>query len=358
MFFYTFVDDWCYTKFSKNFRNRRHFIKKKNWLTLLGIGAIGAGAYTYIRQKTGRSLSSVIVHSFLYAMDMQEKSEALVKEKPEEMMKKLAERNAELVSNPFSTFFNNHQEWLVDGMQVMDWKSNGSPDQNILIYFHGGGYVFQPWSTQFLAIDNIARKTNSRVIMPIYPKAPQYTFKDAFPKLGKLYRQILSEIDESAQISIIGDSAGGGLALGFNYYLIDEDLRQPDHLVLICPWLDLENSHPDLKEAMKKEAFFGMEGIEAAAKLWAGDEKDRKHPYASPKYGDLTKINGHITVFTGTDEALSVDIYDMIEKLKELDIDFDYEIKENQLHVYPLYPTVEGADARDKISAILNGDEE
>lgn len=328
-------------------------MKRRNCLRLVSLGALTVGAYSYIRKKTGRSLTSAIVHALLYGMNMKEKSRKLVTEDLEKNIEKLKRHNAQLVTNPFSSFFNSHHEWLVDGMQVMDWNSNGSPDQDILLYFHGGGYAIQPWASQYLAIDNIARKTGARVIMPIYPKAPQYTFRDAFPKLGQLYRKILSEIDVSAQITFIGDSAGGGLALGFNYYAIDEKLRQPDHLVLICPWLDLKNSHPDLAQAFEKEAFFSMEAIEAAAKLWAGAEKDRKHPYASPKYGDLEKIQGHITLFTGTDEALSVDIIDMINRLKELGVDFDYEIKENQLHVYPWYPTPEGAKARDKISQIL-----
>lgn len=311
------------------------------------------GAYIYFRKKTQLSISSYLVNRIIANANLKQKTTNLVKNL-DESIEMLKNENRKTVKNPLASSLKNYNEFYIDNMQVMDWNKNDDLNQNILLYFHGGGYVFPPFKSQFKSVSEIAKKTNSRVIMPIYPRFPEYNFKDAISKVSLLYNRILNEIGNNTKITIMGDSSGGGLSLGFTYYLIDHNLRQADNLILLSPWLDLTNSHPDIELADKKELFFGLDGLHVAGKLWAVDEENLKNPYASPKYGDLTKVTSHISIFTGTSETFYLDILDMIKKLKNLNRDFDYEIKKGQLHVYPFYPTLEGHKARKKIINIIN----
>jgi acetyl esterase/lipase len=66
-----------------------------------------------------------------------------------------------------------------------------------------------------------------------------------YPFLTAVYRQLLAEFDAST-ITLAGDSAGGGLALGLAQTLLGTDSPQPRRLVLISPWLDLALSSLDL----------------------------------------------------------------------------------------------------------------
>ena len=75
-------------------------------------------------------------------------------------------------------------------------------------------------------------------VFPVYPKIPDHSYADTFPKLLALYDSLCAQYGPR-QITLAGDSSGGGLALGFAYLLSDLGRPQPRQLLLICPWLDL-----------------------------------------------------------------------------------------------------------------------
>jgi monoterpene epsilon-lactone hydrolase len=57
--------------------------------------------------------------------------------------------------------------------------------------------------------------------------------------------ELLTDVEASA-VSVLGDSAGGGLAFGLARTLGEAALPQPARLVLIAPWLDLTMSNPGI----------------------------------------------------------------------------------------------------------------
>lgn len=340
-------------KKSYEVKTRGGFMDKNTKKALVGTGiGLGAGLYAaskFTRKVKNQSLSSLLVNNFLESLNMAEKTEIMATEKLDETIESLLWENRKLVHNPLMLQTRGHGEYLYEGMQVFTWNTSHDPEEDIIIYFHGGGYIFQPNTYHFIMGDIIAHRSDSRIIMPIYPKAPEYNFKDAFAKLLDLYKEILAYKDPGAKIHFMGDSAGGGLALAFNYFLIDQGLRQADHLVLISPWLDLTISNPHLGQDMKKEAFFGINGLNLAAKAWAGKKTSRKNKYVSPIWGDLNKLTSKITLFTGTQEFFFGEIEAFAQKLRESNIELIYERGQNQHHTYPLYPTYEGWQARNLI---------
>lgn len=328
----------------------------KKIIASLGLtaGALSAASYLYLRLVKNQSLSDFTVHRFIENQSWKERSEQLVEEDFEEAHYSLLHENRKAVKHPFAALVKNFQEYIISGMQVFVWNDNHDPNQDILLYFHGGGYIWQPFYTQYIALEHIAKQTACKIVMPIYPKAPEHDFKYAFPKLINLYREILKEKNDQASVHLMGDSAGGGLALGFTYALIDQKLAQPQNLILISPWLDLTNSHPDIERANEREKFFGLKGLNTAALYWAGEEANRKHKYVSPKFANPAALSSHVMIFFGTDETFYYDCLDFLTLLDKNNKDYDFEIGQDQYHVYPLYPTVEGFQAREKISNLLN----
>ena len=51
--------------------------------------------------------------------------------------------------------------------------------------------------------------------MPIYPKVPHRDYRTTFELLNKLYPHLLNKVDDPNQMTIMGDSAGGQIALAF-----------------------------------------------------------------------------------------------------------------------------------------------
>ena len=65
-------------------------------------------------------------------------------------------------------------------------------------------------------------------------------------------------------MTIAGDSAGGGLALGLAETLADAGLPQPERIVLLSPWLDLTLSHPDLPAVEAHDPWLSSVGLRVA----------------------------------------------------------------------------------------------
>lgn len=174
--------------------------------------------------------------------------------------------------------------------------------------------------------------SNIDIYYPIYPLAPNHTYKDAYLLILKLYKKLLKE---NKEIILMGDSAGGGLALGFAMYLKELNIKLPNKLVLLSPWVDITLSNPSIEEFEKNDPMLSCYGLVEYAKLWAGD-LDLKDYKLSPINGDLSNLPDTL-IFTGTNEILYPDLILFDKKLQKNKVKSELIIGKNMNHVYPLY---------------------
>lgn len=88
--------------------------------------------------------------------------------------------------------------------------------------------------------------------MPIYPKGPKYTFKDAYPPMLRLLERTAAE-SPNGKYLLMGDSAGGGLCIGLVLAIRDQKKSyMPAELVLASPWTDISMGTPELEEQNQK----------------------------------------------------------------------------------------------------------
>ena len=137
-------------------------------------------------------------------------------------------------------------------------------------------------------------------------------------------------------IIIMGDSAGGGLAVAFCEYLAANDLDQPKNLIGISPWIDITMSGD--YDDVEFDPIGGIDALREMGKAWAGD-LDLKDYKVSPLFGDITKLP-KTTLFVGTHETLYQDIQKFYKKLIDNGIDAELNVGEGMNHVYPIYPLV------------------
>lgn len=231
-----------------------------------------------------------------------------------------------------------HNVWTIEPVKDLSDK--------VVIYLHGGSYTYNFFSPHWYFISNIVDQLKARVIAPDYPLAPEYNVTHVFDMLLKLYENLIKEVDPK-HISIIGDSAGGGMSLAFGQLLLEKNLPQPEQLILLSPCVDVTLTNPDIVEVDKDDPLLNIESILDAGRLYAGP-LDRTHYLVSPIYGTLTGL-APISCYVGTHDLLVADCRKLNKMAQELEIPFTYHEYEGLFHVGMLYPTPEGSEIRKEI---------
>lgn len=245
-------------------------------------------------------------------------------------------------------------EFEVDGMQVLSWNDKKDSGQKVILYLHGGGYTLQADSLHLKACDYLAEKLDARIVLPSYPLAPKYTYKDTYPKLEKLYRNLLEQVDSSKQITFAGDSAGSGLSLGLCMYMRDRDMDQPKDVILFSPWLDVNTNNPESVAYEHNDCFIHGPQLYYRGLAWAGSEEDLLNHYVSPLFGSLENITAKITMFIGTYEILYADTLTFSKRLNEEKVEHNLFVYDKMFHIFPIFPIPEGRKALDQTIDVIN----
>ena len=234
------------------------------------------------------------------------------------------------------------------GMQVFSLNEEKLNDK-VVLYLHGGAYYRKPRKYHLLFVGRISEETGVPFVAPIYGKTPIYTPKEVYETLTNLYNELKTKHKD---VILMGDSSGGGLALGLTLYLKEQGYGLPSELILLSPWVDVSLENEEIQDYIKKDPIVFLDNVKALGKEWAG-ELPLDDYRVSPINGNLSGLcQTHI--FCGTREVLYPDCHLLYEKLKASGINvFFYEGK-GQNHVYPIYPLIkEAKKARSEIEEII-----
>ena len=205
---------------------------------------------------------------------------------------------------------------------------------------------------QSLLIDNLARRTGADFVVPLYPLAPHHTWQEAHRLVLDLCARILSD-NADKRVILMGDSAGGGLALVIALSLAERGVRQPDELILLSPWVDITHTNPDIAHYADVDPLMDPGPLTAVGESWAGGTPPSDW-HLSPINGDLSALR-RVTTFVGSREIFLPDNALLHDRLVQAGVDSDLHIGENLNHVYPMLPSPEGRRARHEIIRIISG---
>lgn len=107
-----------------------------------------------------------------------------------------------------------------------------------LLFFHGGGFVYNAAPHHFALARNFAKALGCSVLLPDYRLSPEYRFPTAPEDCFQVYQWILKRDANSAQIAVCGDSAGGNLAAVLCLMCRDRGIPLPKAQMLLYPVTD------------------------------------------------------------------------------------------------------------------------
>ncbi|RXG86836.1 alpha/beta fold hydrolase [Bradyrhizobium vignae] len=221
--------------------------------------------------------------------------------------------------------------------------SSGHEGCNYVMFLHGGGFINEIVPAHWRFVGQMTRQARVCCVVPIYPLAPRATAKDVVPTTAELLRMLLEDAG-SAKVTVVGNSAGAGLALAACQWLRDRGHRQPSRLVLISPAADASVSRVEQVAIAARDPIQDIPGIVEAGRLYAG-ELDVGHPFVSPLNGAFRAL-APMTIFSGTRDLLYPDSVDLAERARTVGVSVELHLLRGQPHNYALMPTPEGRRAR------------
>ena len=230
------------------------------------------------------------------------------------------------------------------------YANEESDSKNVVFYIHGGAYFMDFTRSHWRLLENLIKETDAQVIAPAYRLVPFATYREAFDLMVPLYRDYC-EAHPDRKMILMGDSAGGGLALALAEYFKAEGIRMPDKMILLSPWVDASMENEEIKDYESVDPFLSVKPLSSCADYWRGD-LDVHDWHISPIYGDLKGIR-NVTVFVGTDGIFYPDITKCFRMLDK-DPSNELIVGEEMNHVYPLFPIPEAKPAVDKIIQTIN----
>ena len=241
------------------------------------------------------------------------------------------------------------REERLDALQAFIYNDQEHPAQTVF-YFHGGGYVNQPNELQTTMAARTAKETGCEVVLMVYPKLPVYDCLTCYKLCVEYYENYL-KANDCGKIVFMGDSAGGGLALGLAEVLRNQGDVCPEELILISPGVDMTLTNNDIPNYVAVDPMLGIDGVRRLGEVWANG-LSTKDPRVSPIYGDLSGL-GRVTLTVGTWEILYPDILLFAEKLEQAGVDCHLIIGERMIHCYPICPIPEAKPVQKEIWAAI-----
>lgn len=198
---------------------------------------------------------------------------------------------------------------------------------DVVVWFHGGGYAFGSPSTVRPMVSILARELGCRIVTPDYRLAPEHRFPAAVDDAVAAYDDLLRAGHRPETLAFAGDSAGGGLVLAALVAARDQGLPMPAAGVCVSPWADMATSAsaPDDPQVTP-------EHLAELASWYLGDT-DPATPLASPVNADLTGLPP-LLVQVGGAEALLVDADRVAERARGAGVDVTYECWDHMIHVW------------------------
>jgi monoterpene epsilon-lactone hydrolase len=212
----------------------------------------------------------------------------------------------------------------------------GNPDRTVL-YFHGGGYVSGSPPERYLPLAAaVALAANARVHVVDYRLAPETRFPGAFVDCLRAYRWLVTDggVDPRTLV-VLGDSAGGNLAVAVTAAARDEGLALPVHIAVLSPLADLTISGASIEERKHLDPLVTRQMLESTVVDYLAGA-DPRDPRCSAIFANLHGFPPML-IQVGENEILYDDATRLRDAATTAGVDVTFESWRHGIHVWPVF---------------------
>lgn len=208
--------------------------------------------------------------------------------------------------------------------------------EGVIVYAHGGGYVLGSAAGYEVAASRLCQHLGRTLVIPDYRRAPEAPAPAAVDDLSGVAAALLDARD--VPITLMGDSAGGGLALGVAQRLRDSRAATERHvagLVLFSPWVDLRCETASMRTREAADPIVRPHWLRAFAAMYAG-AKTLGDPAVSSGLGTMEGLPATL-VEVGGREVMRDDALALREALVRAAVEVELWEDPEGIHVWQIY---------------------
>lgn len=158
---------------------------------------------------------------------------------------------------------------------------------SLVVYFHGGGFVFGNTESYDGLLRFLCRHSGCRVLSVDYRLAPEHKFPTAVEDALAAYRWALENAAEigadKTRIAIAGDSAGGNLCASISVICRDRGIKLPAFQALFYPVVA-----PDVTSKSQRDFSQGLFMTGAMASWFMKQYLNSREELMDPRYNVLS----------------------------------------------------------------------
>lgn len=227
-----------------------------------------------------------------------------------------------------------YREDAVGGVPGIWCLPQGADKSKVLLYTHGGGFAVGSAASHRKLAAHVAKSLGVASFVLDYRRAPEFQHPAQVEDGVAAFDALVATGIAPGDISTIGDSAGGNLAIAIALALKEQGKPGPGQVIAFSPWLDMENKGETLATNNETDALITPELLEGMIAGVLGGAVDPKTPLANPLYADFNGFP-RLYVTAGSVESLLDNATRLEERARAAGVDVTLSIGEGQQHVYP-----------------------
>lgn len=198
-----------------------------------------------------------------------------------------------------------------------------------ILYLHGGCYVLGSATAYRGLASQVAARAKAAVFVADYRLAPEHPFPAAFDDACRVLDGLRAA--GFGSIAVVGDSAGGGLALAL--LASGASSTRAVAASLFSPWVDLSLSGATMESHANRDPILSRTALQQGADQYLAGA-DPRHPRASALWGDLSKLPP-VRIDVGDDEVLLDDSLRFGAAVDAAGRRCEVHVWKGMLHVFP-----------------------
>lgn len=240
-----------------------------------------------------------------------------------------------------------------DGVRAEWIRVPESRPGRVVFYLHGGSFAFRFPNAHAAFAARLCRRLGARALLPDYRLAPEHPFPAAPDDCQAAYRWLLASGADPRSVVIVGDSAGGNLALVTLHRTLRAHQVVPSCAVLLSPAVDCTLQSRSIVDNDGCDPMLSLSNLLVLRRQYVPSPELYTQPDVSPLFADFT---GFPPLFlqAGSSEILRDEAVRTAERAHAAGVDVELELWPEAPHAFQMATFLpEAAQAIDKIVAFI-----